>query len=950
MSDDTDALERHLAPHYQLGDLVGRGGMASVYRARDLRLQRDVAIKVLSAELASSVNLERFKREISIAAALQHPHIVPVFDAGRAGDNVYYVMPLIVGETLRERLKREPQMPLDDVISVTKDVAAALTYAHGHGIVHRDIKPENILFSGGTAVVADFGIARALTNAGATTLTDSSVVIGTAAYMSPEQAAGGEIVDSRTDIYALGCVVYEMIAGEPPFSGRTVRAILARQLTEPPPSIRTVRPTVSLAVQRAVEQALAKQPVDRFASATDFVDALARARTLPDAEASAAPRDAYTKRRFVGIGIAVAMVAAFAVAGALWFAGRGPAPDPNRVVVFPFAELGQNTTRGSGEQIALLIGSALEHTEPLRWLDGLALAGRTVDDASRLAHADASKVARAAAAQYYLAGTVLTDRDSIVVIMRLHDAVGDSLVSQESAGGIAHNVTAPQLALRALTRMLARLLPPNGSVNLSYLSDRPPAAVADWLLGEREFAHAAYVAALGHMDRALARDSAMGVAALKGAQAAAHLEDYAKARAMVDLALRLDRQLPLRHRRLALGLRQYFTGAADSALISLESAQVADSSWSEPWMWIGETYHHLIPARTNLNARAEAAFGNAVRLNAGFAPALFHLTELAVLRGDLPRAQALLQRFRSASPDSDWVFQADLTVRCAANGPSQIDWRKAVERAHLSVASAAAVLASGARYPACARAALDAVLAHDTAASELHFRNRWAAVEGRDYLAVSQGDIAGARHLIDSVRNSGMLPAVSLDIFNATAGVKESELQADSAMASLGRTPITQMGIGRLTYLSLWTSHRGDIAGLDSVERRTRIIADSSGVAADRVVHDAAAGRLALLRGDSTSALVMLRQLRPAAELGAIEWDPFAGLAAERLLLAQLQVALGDSRGAIETAVLFDSPRSLIPLRYLPASLRVRVGAAAKLGDRSLSAGYSGRLDRLARP
>ena len=951
VSDTLQALERLLAPRYRLGDVVGRGGMATVYRARDLRLNRDVAIKVLASDVASTVNLVRFQREIAIEAALQHAHIIPVFDAGGEGALVYYVMPLIVGETLRDRLNREPQMPLDDVIAVARDVGSALAYAHARGIVHRDIKPENILFGEGNALVSDFGIARALTQAGATTLTEGGGIVGTPAYMSPEQACGGEVVDSRTDIYALGCVVYEMIAGEPPFTGRTVQAILARQLTERPPSLRTVRPTVPAAVQIVVEQALAKQPVDRFGSATGFVQALVRAQSTSDHALPKLPAmtAAVLLRRRSWRVIASLVALAAVTAGSMWIRQRGPKPDPNRVVVFPLAVPGTATALGMGEQVALLIGSALEHTEPLRWLDGSILRLTASQDAARLSSFDAARITRAAGARYFLAGAVITERDSTIVIIHLHDAVTDSIVSQESAGGSTLTSTPPQLALRVMTRILPRLLPPNGQVNLSYLAARPPAAIADWLQGEREYSHGAYVAALGHLRRALERDSAMGVAALKGAQAAAHVEDYVTARQLVDVALRLDRQLPQHHRALARGLQQYMAGAADAALVSLNAARLADSTWNEPWMWIGETYYHLLPAATRLDLRAENAFAEAVRLHPGFAPALFHLTELAVMRMDLPRAQAMLGRFQRASPDSDWVFQANLTVKCAAGGPRGIDWRAAAERASGRVVTVALVLGSGARFPECARRAYEAVLARDASRDDQDFINRWSALKGLNYLMVSEGQAGDAAALLDSASANGMRAAVSLHVLNAAVGLGVSDSSAGAAMLSLNTTPVDRMSTTRLRYVMLWSWHRRDTVRLDSVERRSRFLADSSGLAVDRVVHNAAFARLAIMRGDSATGRRVLQLLRPAAELGPVTWDLFAGLSAERLLLSELQLASGDARAALETAEVFDSHHAQIDLLHLSRSLEIRKLAADQLGDRTLEAGFERRLRQVGR-
>jgi len=248
--------------------------MAVVFLARDPRHDRAVAIKVLRDEIAAALGADRFLREIQIAAKLHHPHILPLYDSGAAGDLLYYVMPYVEGESLRQRLDRETQLPLDDALAITRQVAGALAYAHRHDVVHRDIKPENILLESGEAVVADFGIARAITAAGGDNLTQTGVVIGTPLYMSPEQASAGGAIDGRSDVYSLACVLYEMLAGHPPFSGGTAQAILARHALDPVPPLRTARGTVSGAVEQALDRALAKSPADRYATALQFGEAL----------------------------------------------------------------------------------------------------------------------------------------------------------------------------------------------------------------------------------------------------------------------------------------------------------------------------------------------------------------------------------------------------------------------------------------------------------------------------------------------------------------------------------------------------------------------------------------------------------------------------------------------------------------------------------------------------
>jgi serine/threonine-protein kinase len=267
-------LAEVLRDRYSIEHELGHGGMAVVYLAQDLRHDRWVALKVLRPGLVASLGPERFLREIQLTARLEHPHILPLLDSGNAGGQLWYAMPYIEGETLRERLLGQVQLPVAEAVRITREIALALEHAHGHGIVHRDIKPENILLCEGQALAADFGIAKALGEAAGERLTETGIVVGTAAYMSPEQAAGGA-VDARTDIYALGCVLYEMLAGEPPFTGPTGRAMFAKRLAGPPPSLRITRPDAPPAVDAVIQRALAPAPGARFATAGELARALA---------------------------------------------------------------------------------------------------------------------------------------------------------------------------------------------------------------------------------------------------------------------------------------------------------------------------------------------------------------------------------------------------------------------------------------------------------------------------------------------------------------------------------------------------------------------------------------------------------------------------------------------------------------------------------------------------
>jgi serine/threonine-protein kinase len=273
--DQISSLSSVLAEQYAVDREIGRGGMATVYLARDVRHNRKVAVKVLNPELGAVLGVERFLAEIQVTANLQHPNVLPLYDSGSGTGLLFYVMPYVEGESLRDRLERERQLPIDDAVRIATAVAGALDYAHRHGVVHRDLKPENILLQDGQPLVADFGIALAVTNAGGNRITQTGLSLGTPQYMSPEQATGERTVDGRADIYSLGAVLYEMLVGDPPHIGGSTQAVIAKVLTEKPTPVRNARETVPEHVAWAVERALAKVPADRWQTAHDFADALA---------------------------------------------------------------------------------------------------------------------------------------------------------------------------------------------------------------------------------------------------------------------------------------------------------------------------------------------------------------------------------------------------------------------------------------------------------------------------------------------------------------------------------------------------------------------------------------------------------------------------------------------------------------------------------------------------
>jgi tetratricopeptide (TPR) repeat protein/tRNA A-37 threonylcarbamoyl transferase component Bud32 len=311
-----DRLRAALAGAYLVEREVGTGGMATVYLAQDLKHNRRVALKVLHPGLAHALGPERFRREIEIAARLQHPHILPVFDSGEQDGMLWYTMPFVQGESLRDLMAREAELPVDQAVQIAREVAGALDCAHAQGIIHRDIKPENILLSGGHALVADFGIARALSEESGR-LTATGLAIGTPAYMSPEQGDGDRQVEARSDVYSLASVTYEMLTGEPPYAGATARAVMTKRLTDPIPSARRLRRTIPDPLDHAIMRGLAPTPADRFATAGEFARALSGG-----AAAASAPASKWRR-----LGIAAAAVAGLA-ALVILLPGRAAAPAP----------------------------------------------------------------------------------------------------------------------------------------------------------------------------------------------------------------------------------------------------------------------------------------------------------------------------------------------------------------------------------------------------------------------------------------------------------------------------------------------------------------------------------------------------------------------------------------------------------------------------------------------
>ena len=421
MTDHVDRLREALKGHYTIEREVGEGGMAVVYLAHDVKHDRRVAIKVLKPEIAAALGLSRFLREIRIAARLQHPHILPLYDSGEGNGVVFYVMPYVEGESLKARLEREKQLPVEDALRITREIAEALGHAHSHGVVHRDVKPANILLIGGNAVVADFGVARALSAASSEELTSAGVAVGTPAYMSPEQASGSGEVDGRSDVYGLGCVLYEMLAGEPPFAGTNAQSVMAKHATAPVPSVRVVRNSVPEFVDAVATKALAKTAADRFATAQQFSDALTVGGSMPGVSQPDLAAERRPAARWRGVAFAlVAVLVVLSVILAASMVNRGPPEaselDPYRVAVPYFDD------RSEGGELRYLAESFTEDLiDALSRVPVLKVIPRTGVARYRSSDAAPAEIAQTLAAGTLVDGTVETFADRIRVTVRLID-------------------------------------------------------------------------------------------------------------------------------------------------------------------------------------------------------------------------------------------------------------------------------------------------------------------------------------------------------------------------------------------------------------------------------------------------------------------------------------------------------------------------------------------------
>ncbi len=937
---------------FEIGPRVGQGAAANVYAARRIRDDVPVALKMVRPEVAKILGVERFLQEIRIAGSIESPCLVPLLDWGEAGGLPYYAMPFLGAGTLRDRMEREHQLSLPVALQVARDLAEALAALHAHGIIHRDVKPENVLLrsDSGQVMLADYGVARALTAAALEPLTSTGLVLGTPAYMSPEQGAG-DPVDARADLYAWGCVLYEMLAGQAPFSGPTAQVVIARHIGETLPSLQLARPGLPGGVEVLIRRALAKAPADRFQSAAEVLAA------LDDLDLSAPPLQSPTgsrarlRQRLALVGGALLLAL---VAWQLWL--RPEELNPRRVVVFPF-DGGPGGRPPEAEYLAILIGSALERTEPMRWLDGSAMLASAPPAAGELlSPARAAGLARRAGARYFLDGSLLQLGDSIRIVVRLHDL--EDLRNPVSSSLTGPAASAPvDLALRALLELLPGLVGTGPRFNVVLLRERNPVAVVRWALGESEYRASRMQEALSLFEDALSLDSVLAPAALRGALAASWTNSD-RAAPLVGLAQRHAELLLPRERLLATALSEYLGGNATAAIRAVREVLATDETWADAWLLAGEIQLHLLPAegldptalvvvpppRTwPLEGMARESFEQAVALDSLFTPPMVHLAEIAMRAGNVAEAGRVVSRLRRGGAEPATVQRLELAQRCAA-GPQRVDWPTGTREGRLTTFQVGVQLV-GTPRPAgrtCARQALQAVLSADTA----YGVEDWGALLLLQSMLVAEGRGAEAVAMVDSAVASGLSPARGLFVVDEVAGVDVGN-RGRQFIAELGGD-YTVRGSASLWLLTIWHAARGDQAEVERVAAVLDARAATTRGRLDLLMAGVSSAYATLARADTTAAIDAFQALVPNAIREEVEGSLWESLATERIVLARLLLARGEWVRAHRVASVFDHPGVFIHQLFLPASLAVREQAARALADNSLAAAARQRLEGLA--
>jgi tetratricopeptide (TPR) repeat protein len=905
-----------LAGRYTIERELGRGGSATVYLATDLRHNRPVAVKILRPEIAASLGTERFLREIEIAAHLTHPHILPLYDSGESEGLVFYVMPYVDGESLRDRICQGP-LPLTEALQIAREVADALAHAHQRGVVHRDIKPGNILLESHHAVVSDFGIARAIVEAAGHEITSTGLVVGTPLYMSPEQASGGA-VDERSDIYSLGCVLYEMLAGQPPFTGPTPLAVAACHLSDPPPPIRTMQPSVPAEVERAVFMALEKLPADRFQTAEE----LARALTGDARPAPPQSQKRSSLARLMAIGLAAALLVLTVVMAAR---GRSGVPSSHQIgiVLIPFESSVPAADLSGNRRPAphLLLAEAIEWIPSLRAIDGsqLVSAGHS---ARAVPLRELLRSARRLGGGYVLTGTSLPAGGGTRVSIELYSTDnGDRIMrAVDSAPGTVLDTPMGRLAIQSVNVLARRERLDLGARRAILAATTSATAVGQLLQAYSHFRLGDLDAAAAALRSAVEADSTCGLAYHRLSVIHTWRHDDSSALAAVDAGLarsdRLDRQSLARLK----AQRHFLLGQGDSAIAAFQDAVLDDETDIDAWYGLGEALFHFgaFAAHSPLDARA--ALDRVTVLDSTFAPVYDHLLELALQADDRRGAEGYLRRLRVDDP---WRSMREaliaLRFRSARDRSAALSRLRTMERPALSQAIIS--LMHGGSHPALADTVAGFFLGADRTPDDRRRGGQYRLVALAAQGGWPEAVVAWRAVAVDESFDAWVIQA-------ALAGYQAADL-AEPMYAWARR----QVAAGRSPDFRrpYWDEVR---QGFDALVHRATLEGDSAEVTdLLRRIEQAPTGspsdpgppalraslraRLALLAGDTTRAVGLLQR---AVSRIAEPWTanyPLTAMGPQRYLLAELLRTRGDSTQARRWQDSFANSWAITDVLYL---------------------------------
>jgi TolB-like protein len=927
MTDPIARLTAALKDRYAIERQAGAGGMATVYLARDLKHGRAVAIKVLRPELAATVGTDRFLREIEMAARLQHPHILPVYDSGAEDGVLYYVMPFVEGESLRDRLDRERQLPTEEAVRLTREAASALEYAHSHGVVHRDIKPENILLFGGHAVVADFGIARAVEASGGPALTGMGIAIGTPAYMSPEQATASNEVDGRSDQYSLACVLYEMLAGDRAFSGPSVQSVMTKSITGPRPRVREVRAGVPAGTEAAIVKALATDPSDRYPSMAEFSSAIADGMTGP---AAAAPARG-GRRALLAAGAVVVLAAVGLFAWRSQASGSPVVEGAQRIAVLPFRTSGAGVEL-LGEGLVDLMSTNLDAIGGITTVEPRTVLQRWKERGSTIDLEGALAVGEAVDAGAVILGSVVATGNAVRLTADLYASKGEKLATAQVNGHADSVLSLVDGLSLALMRDVWRSNEPLPSIRVAGLTTTSIAAMRAYLRGEQHYRKSAWDSAAVAFGEAVEDDSTFALAQYRLAMTYGWTgnANSREAAAAGTAAVRYASRLPPEERSLVIAYRMFQEGktAATDSMLRYTAAHPGDA---DGWYLLGESRYHTRRNVAFTPAQLMGPFDRVLELDPSLTPAAIHPLEVALEIGDSALYRKYMGVLENAGAATE-IARFDPVGRLVFGGDiDSAALAAAFSGNRLDAATAGLVglfSAPGSNVDAALRRIGE--LEANIPKSETMSRQ---LPQMRALMLVGLGRLQDARRLADSAPPESRYFLMMTPVSGGFAPPGYADSLGAEMRAVLARSP----GGGvtnpyQLYARSIFHLGQGDVASAKPfVERGLAMdsaLIDSFGGQWIRGLQQAASGWVAILEGDTLGGLARI-------ESGLERVGPFGGPAMTAPVRLQRAIVLSRRPASREEGVTMLRHSFPFDPQYRPIALVALAEALQAAGDRA---------------